>query len=424
MGDSRIIEGHKVFVGSLPPDCTSDELRIVFSHYGEVNNIRMMPPQARTGQRCAFVFYEKAESAEDAIEVLDGVYKIREDAEAPIDVRWPKESREKGGSMDGKGGGKGKDDRSYSSYSHHDQEGRPPREGSKRLFVGSLPLDITEEDLRHVFSTYGEVKDVHIMSPTSAGRRGAFVCYATSEAAEDAIKVLDRKYKIREGAEEAIQVRWADEGGRSGKKGFVKGGGKGWNDNWQDRDDWQGRQWQDGRGGNYGGKGGWANGGSRDNGWNDDPHGWSDGDWGGSCKGGKGGKGSDGKGSWGGGGKGHWGDGWDSNDQWNQQKGGAKGSSNSTLPQSSESTRLYVANLPEDIQEQALEYVFSTYGKVEKVHIMSERSVRGCVAAFVDLSSAEDAETAISALHKRYEIREGFGNIIVSPALNQRNNTY
>lgn len=35
-----------------------------------------------------------------------------------------------------------------------------------KLFVGNLPADISEEDMRTVFSTYGMVTDVHIMTGT------------------------------------------------------------------------------------------------------------------------------------------------------------------------------------------------------------------------------------------------------------------
>ena len=42
------------------------------------------------GQRCALVCYSQRESAQDAIEALKGVYKIREGAERPIEVAWAK----------------------------------------------------------------------------------------------------------------------------------------------------------------------------------------------------------------------------------------------------------------------------------------------------------------------------------------------
>eukprot|EP00435_Cladocopium_sp_Y103_P061198 s466_g22.t2 len=84
-------DGYKLFVGSLPPDCTSEELRAVFSTYGVVTHVHVMNPHPRSGQRCAFVFYTTKSAGDDACKVLDNQYKIRSDASQPIVVRWSKE---------------------------------------------------------------------------------------------------------------------------------------------------------------------------------------------------------------------------------------------------------------------------------------------------------------------------------------------
>eukprot|EP00438_Fugacium_kawagutii_P023726 Skav228053 [mRNA] locus=scaffold1188:236390:244750:+ [translate_table: standard] len=84
--------GHKLFVGNLPTDCTSEELRAVFSTYGTVTHVHVMNPHPRTGQRCAFVFYDTKSAGDDACKVLDQQYKIRSDASEPIVVRWSKDT--------------------------------------------------------------------------------------------------------------------------------------------------------------------------------------------------------------------------------------------------------------------------------------------------------------------------------------------
>mmetsp|Transcript_10306 Transcript_10306/g.32030 ORF Transcript_10306/g.32030 Transcript_10306/m.32030 type:complete len:466 (-) Transcript_10306:67-1464(-) len=449
----------KLFVGNLPTDCSDDDLRQVFKTYGELSEVHVLQPRGKSGMKCAFVVYKQREAAEDAIKLLDHIYKIRENAEEPIEVRWAR---------DGKGGGKACGASWNDGWGGGVKGGKDPagpgRGGNKmpsqgpELFVGSLPSDCTEEDLKTVFSTYGEVKALHfISSPTGSPLKCAFVMYARQESAEDAIKVLHGVYKMRESAEQPVQVRWANErtkgaGKDGGKGGDAWGGGKcgggkagdgGWQavGSWQD---WQGG-WQDGSsawGGGWDKGGCWDKGGGK-GGWQDGP-GWWDGKGGGAwggCKGGddgwqcgkggkdwygctgggkdwKGGKGDDWKGKGGDwtGGKGcDWkggkGDGWKGGkgDGW---KGG-KGDSVSEAP----SKRLYVANLPEDIAENALEYVFNTYGKVEKVHIMTNKAINGCVSAFVELTSPEDAETAILSLNNKYEIRAGYGPILVRYAV-------
>ncbi len=59
----------------------------------------------------------------------------------------------------------------------------------KRLYVGDLAPNITEEDLRQLFSEVGEIESVSLMhrnTPTSQGF--AFIEMTTPEAARDAIR--------------------------------------------------------------------------------------------------------------------------------------------------------------------------------------------------------------------------------------------
>ena len=58
-----------------------------------------------------------------------------------------------------------------------------------KLYVGNLPYTTTEDDLRSLFSTYGAVSSVAIITDRDTGRsKGfAFVEMATDEAAEKAI---------------------------------------------------------------------------------------------------------------------------------------------------------------------------------------------------------------------------------------------
>jgi len=439
-------DGYKLFVGCLPDDITEEELKTVFGTYGEVTHVVVMKASPTSGLRAAFVFYTSRDSGEDAIKVLNNVYKIRTDAEQTIQVKWAREKD------DGRGGGVAE---STSGF---------------KLFVGSLPSDVSEDELRSVFGTYGEVNVVHLLSPTNqTGNKAALVFYDKKESAEDAIKVLDGQYKIRQDMDQPILVKWGkdksdskgnDKGG-AGKGGGGKGGaGKGGagKDTWQQSgwgaDSWSGggsRQdaWQDG---SKGGKGGWDGGkGSWDGGkggWDGGKGSWDGGK--GSWDGGKGGWDSNsGKGAWqdsgkgwsaggGSGSSGGWGSSWQ-DDSWQDggkgwQSGGGKskdsgrdkggkdkggkdkgggGKGSKGGKSDGASGKLFVGGLPLDTEEKALEYVFGAYGKVEKVHIMKGNNRNGCIAAFVDMSSLSDAETAIATLHDKYEIREGFGPITV-----------
>ena len=65
---------------------------------------------------------------------------------------------------------------------------------TKRLYVGNLSWDTTEDSLRFAFGQDGRnVRDVHIMTDRETGRpRGfAFVEMEEASAADDAIRALD-----------------------------------------------------------------------------------------------------------------------------------------------------------------------------------------------------------------------------------------
>lgn len=78
--------------------------------------------------------------------------------------------------------------------------------------------------------------------------------------------------------------------------------------------------------------------------------------------------------------------------------------------------KIYAENLPADISKDALETVFSTYGRVEDIHIMTGRAKSGQSAAFILYGRSSDARSAIAAMEQGYEIRPGEGNISVKIA--------
>ncbi len=63
----------------------------------------------------------------------------------------------------------------------------------KRLFVGNLPFSTTADELRALFSPYGEVADVHIVvdRETSRPRGFGFVSFVTEEQAAKATEGLN-----------------------------------------------------------------------------------------------------------------------------------------------------------------------------------------------------------------------------------------
>lgn len=62
-----------------------------------------------------------------------------------------------------------------------------------KMYVGNLSWDSTSEDLKELFSQYGEVSDVYVPTDRDSGRpRGfAFVTMGSQDAMEAAIKGAD-----------------------------------------------------------------------------------------------------------------------------------------------------------------------------------------------------------------------------------------
>lgn len=63
----------------------------------------------------------------------------------------------------------------------------------KRIFVGNLSFDSSEDDVRRAFEDHGEVESVHILTDRETGQpRGfGFVEMASAEQAEQAIAAMD-----------------------------------------------------------------------------------------------------------------------------------------------------------------------------------------------------------------------------------------
>ena len=64
-----------------------------------------------------------------------------------------------------------------------------------KLYVGNLPFSATEEELRELFSEYGAVADVTIITDRETGRSRGFgyVTFTNTEGANEAIQALDGK---------------------------------------------------------------------------------------------------------------------------------------------------------------------------------------------------------------------------------------
>ncbi|KAF7806813.1 flowering time control protein FCA isoform X1 [Senna tora] len=80
-----------------------------------------------------------------------------------------------------------------------------------KLFVGSVPRTVTEEDIRPLFEEHGNVIEVALIKDRKTGQQQGccFIKYASPDEAERAIKALHNQH-ILPGGVGPIQVRYAD----------------------------------------------------------------------------------------------------------------------------------------------------------------------------------------------------------------------
>ena len=95
-----------------------------------------------------------------------------------------------------------------------------------KIYVGNLPYEVTEEDLRQEFAAFGEVTSVSVITDKYSGRpKGfAFVEMATKSEAEAAITGLNGK-TLKERTIMVNEARPRTDSRGSGSYGDRRGGG-------------------------------------------------------------------------------------------------------------------------------------------------------------------------------------------------------
>ena len=98
-----------------------------------------------------------------------------------------------------------------------------------KLYVGNLPFSADEAQLRELFSAYGEISELAMITDRDTGRsKGfAFITFATQQAAEKALEQDGKDLGGRNMRVNIAQEREKKGGGRGGNRGG-RGGGPRW----------------------------------------------------------------------------------------------------------------------------------------------------------------------------------------------------
>ena len=127
---------------------------------------------------------------------------------------------------------------------------------SKKLYVGNLSYDVDKEKLMELFSAFGPVESVNLITDRDTGQsKGyAFVEMASEDAAQAAVTGLNetdqmgRSLKVAEANPPKARPQRGGSGGGGGRGGYGGGGGGGGYGG--------GNRGGSGGGGGYGGGGG------------------------------------------------------------------------------------------------------------------------------------------------------------------------
>ncbi|MBN2432062.1 MAG: RNA-binding protein [Acidobacteria bacterium] len=64
---------------------------------------------------------------------------------------------------------------------------------SKKLYVGNLPFSVTEDQLQEMFSEFGTVESVNLITDRETGRSRGFAFVEMADGYDEAIEALHQK---------------------------------------------------------------------------------------------------------------------------------------------------------------------------------------------------------------------------------------
>ncbi|KAM8861994.1 CUGBP Elav-like family member 2 isoform X2 [Synchiropus splendidus] len=171
----------KMFVGQIPRSWSETELKELFEPFGAVHQINILrdrtqnPPQSKG---CCFVTFYTRKAALDAQNALHNI-KTLSGMHHPIQMK-PADSEKTSAVED------------------------------RKLFIGMVSKKYGENEVRMMFSSFGQIEECRILrGPDGQSRGCAFVTFATRSMAQNAIKTMHHSQTM-EGCSSPLVVKFAD----------------------------------------------------------------------------------------------------------------------------------------------------------------------------------------------------------------------
>ncbi|XP_055045909.1 CUGBP Elav-like family member 2 isoform X10 [Misgurnus anguillicaudatus] len=172
----------KMFVGQIPRSWSEKELKELFEPYGAVYQINILrdrsqnPPQSKG---CCFVTFYTRKAALEAQNALHNI-KTLTGMHHPIQMK-PADSEKSNAVED------------------------------RKLFIGMVSKKCNENDIRVMFSPFGQIEECRILrGPDGLSRGCAFVTFSTRAMAQNAIKAMHQSQTMEQGCSSPMVVKFAD----------------------------------------------------------------------------------------------------------------------------------------------------------------------------------------------------------------------
>ena len=194
-GRQRAAPGTRLFVGGLPREIGTDELRDLFKAHGDMTDCVVLTDDAGVNRGFGFVTYAEKSMADAAIKALDG-HRING---RRIGVRDADDDNKKG------------------------RKERKESEGLK-LYVGNLPFSATQDHLRTLVAAHATVNEVILATGPGGKAKGfGFVFIAEKDKGEAVVAAINNTEL--EGRKIKVDIAKA-KGGKGGGRGANRGGGR------------------------------------------------------------------------------------------------------------------------------------------------------------------------------------------------------